>query len=122
MTPTLPAACTTSADCCVAMDSCTATAYLVGKAEYAAMVASIAGQYDAGIGMCVHCIPPAIQVECQAGFCVGQKVNMNPSTPYQSSHCGTLVETTSDAGGLSSVSGSAVSDGGASASTWHCGN
>jgi hypothetical protein len=119
MTPTLPAACNTSADCCVVMDGCMATAYLVGKAEYSAMVASIPSP-DAG-GACVLCVHPAIQVQCQGGFCVGEEQSFYAEgTPFDRSHCGTI--TMSDASARMAASPAAASDGGSSPSVWHCGS
>jgi hypothetical protein len=122
MTPTLPVACTTNGDCCVALDSCAATAYLVGKAEFEAMKASIAYINANSDKPCVSCTYPAIQVQCQAGFCVGERVtDANPaSNPWAASHCGTLVPSSSDAG--SSTVPHALSDAGTSPSTWRCGS
>jgi hypothetical protein len=119
MTPTLPAACTTSADCCVAMDGCMATAYLVGKAEYAAMVASIANHY-ADAGACASCVHPAIQVQCQGGFCVGEEQSFYAEgTPFDQSHCGTI--SMFDASTRMAASPAPPNDGGSSPSVWHCG-
>ena len=122
MSPTLPAACATASDCCMAMDSCLATAYLVGKSEFEAMKASIAGSHDGGAGMCVSCTLPAIQVQCQAGFCVGERVtNANPaSNQWQDSHCGTIAPVPSS-GGSPTGSPAELGDAGTSTSTWHCG-
>jgi len=120
MTPTLPAACQTSADCCVAVDTCTAKAYLVGKVEYAAMVTSIAG-LNPDPTTCLRCIPPAIQVQCQAGFCVGETVSSGGG-PYQQSHCGGIYTGTSDDGGSSALSPHAISDAGSSQTVWTCGH
>jgi hypothetical protein len=120
--PTGSIACTTHADCCVALDSCLATAYLVGKADFEALKASIASRYDGGAGMCVSCTYPAIQVQCQAGFCVGERVpNVNPGNPWESSHCGTLAST-SGTGGTSGTSPHALGDAGTSPSSWRCGS
>jgi hypothetical protein len=118
MTPTLPAACLTDADCCVAVDQCMAMAYLVGRAEYDAMLASIA-DFSSGttsLNACPACIKPAVQVQCKAGFCAGEKL----SSDYEGySHCGG--NSVSDAG-TSTVSAHAIVDAGAAAgsSTWSC--
>jgi hypothetical protein len=121
MTPTLPAACKTSADCCVAMDGCLATAYLVGKAEYDAMVASIATAH-ADASVCYACVHPAVQVQCQAGFCVGEQLSFYAEgTPFDKSHCGTIYVATSDAGPMSLASALSVADGGTPPSKWGCG-
>jgi hypothetical protein len=121
MTPTLPAACKTSADCCVAMDGCMAKAYLVGKDEYSAMVASIAN-HDTG-GMCASCVHPAVQVQCQAGFCVGELMSFYAEgTPFDNSHCGTI--TMSDASAKAAAAPFVAGDGdaGTPRSVWTCGS
>jgi len=119
MTPTLPAACLTDADCCVAMDVCMAKAYLVGQTEYTAMLASIADvspkPYSVG---CLPCIKPLVQVQCKGGFCVGEKLPDASVGGY--SHCGYI--SLSDAG-MSTVSTHALVDAGTVApSTWSCGS
>jgi len=119
MTPTLPAACKTSADCCVAMDWCMATAYLVGKAEYNAMVASIDAAIASRSG-CAGCVLPAVQVDCQAGFCVGQQLSFYADgTAFDRSHCGPI--NVPDAGPVSLASSVSVTDGGTPATKWGCG-
>jgi hypothetical protein len=118
MTPTLPAACKTSADCCVAMDGCMATAYLVGKAEYSAMVGSI-DAHNASASACAGCIHPAVQVQCQAGFCVGEKLSFSAdATAFDRSHCGLI--SISDAGPVSLASEVSVIDAGSPPTTWSC--
>jgi hypothetical protein len=118
MTPTLPAACKTNADCCVAMDGCMAKAYLVGKAEYNAMVGSI-DAHNAAASACAGCIHPAVQVQCQAGFCVGEKLSFYADgTSFDRSHCGLI--SISDAGPVSLASAASVVDGGSPPTTWSC--
>ena len=120
MTPTLPAACTTDADCCVAMDGCMATGYLVGKAEYSSKVASIA-KVNSGNRMCVNCLQPAVQVQCKGGFCAGEEILTSTSpASLRTSHCGFVA----DAGGAPAVSPHAPVDAGTSGSSpsaWGCG-
>jgi hypothetical protein len=119
MTPTLPAACQVDGDCCVAMDTCTAMAYLVGRTEYPAMVASIPST-SSRIETCVQCIQPAVQVQCNGGFCAGEKLPISSSTsPLTISHCGYI--SVSDAG-TSTVSAHAAVDAGTAAgpSIWSC--
>ena len=94
MTPTLPAACQVDGDCCVAMDTCTAMAYLVGRTEYPTMVASIPS-ISSGVETCLRCIPPAVQVRCNGGFCAGEKLPIS-SSALTTSHCGYI--SVSDAG------------------------
>ena len=121
MTPTLPAACQVAGDCCVAMDECTAMAYLVGRTEYAAMVASIPS-FSSRVGTCVACIQPAVQVQCKGGFCAGEKLPYpytSSSGPLMTSHCGYI--NVSDAGAPTSSAHAAVDAGTAAGpSTWSC--
>jgi hypothetical protein len=119
MTPTLPAACQVDEDCCVAMDTCMARAYLVGLTEYPAMVASIPSAASRG-GMCLSCIQPAVQVQCKGGFCAGEKLPFSSSiSSLMSSHCGYI--SVADAG-TSTASAHAAVDAGTAAgpSTWSC--
>jgi hypothetical protein len=113
MIPTLPAPCLTDADCCVAMDHCIATAYLVGQPEYAAMLASII-ETDSTRSSCMPCINPTVQVQCKAGFCTGEE-----GSGSTSSHCGYIG--VRDAG-TSAVSHHAlvVDAGTAAQSIWGC--
>jgi hypothetical protein len=102
------------------MDICMATAYLVGKAEFDAMVASIESVHVPYSTSCLSCVHPAVQVQCQAGFCVGEQLSFYAEgTPFDNSHCGTLA--TSDAGPMSLASALSVTDGGTSPSKWGCG-
>jgi hypothetical protein len=117
MTPTLPAACQADGDCCVAVDACTAVAYLVGRNEYPAMVASIPS-ISSGRETCVHCIPPSVQVQCKDGFCAGEKLPIY-SGEFTTSHCGYI--SVSDAGTSTGSAHSAVDAGTAARpSTWSC--
>ena len=119
MTPTLPAPCQVDGDCCVAMDTCLAMAYLVGRTEYDAMVASIPS-ISSRLGTCVSCGQPAVQVQCSGGFCMGGKLPIYSGT-LTTSHCGYI--SVSDAGAPIS-SAHAVVDAGtgssAAPSTWAC--
>jgi hypothetical protein len=102
------------------MDGCMATAYLVGKAEYNAMVASIADA-RADASACLGCVHPAVQVGCQAGFCVGELLSFYAEgTLFDRSHCGPI--STSDAGAMSLASARVVTDGGSPPTKWGCGS
>jgi hypothetical protein len=98
--------CTTDSDCCVTVDSCTATATLGGKAGWGPVPGT-----HASPGTCIPCIPPAIQVQCQNGFCVGKRIPNVSSGALTTSHCGYIV--LPDAGAAPSVAPHAVVDGGA---------
>lgn len=82
---TLPL-CSTDDDCCVTVDSCMATATLSGKAGWG----EVPGAHFLP-DPCVPCIPPAVDVQCQGGFCVGKRLI---GSYVGVSHCGRL----SDAG------------------------
>jgi hypothetical protein len=100
-----------------------ATAYLVGKDEYDAMVASIENAHSPYTSGCYACVHPAVQVQCQAGFCVGELLSFYAEgTPFDRSHCGTLYVATSDAGPMSLGSALSVTDGGTPPSKWGCGS
>ena len=123
-TPTLPAACLTDADCCVAMDQCMAKAYLVGRIEYEAMAASLLNVDS--MEWCPPCAQPMVQVQCKGGFCAGEKISYvsgyYPSM-LMSSHCGYI--SASDAGAPTASAHAAVDAGtGADAgpSIWSCGS
>jgi hypothetical protein len=106
MTPTLPAACLTDEDCCVSIDYLTGMAYLVGQTEFDAMNTSIA-RFHAGSMVGVNCLMPAVQVQCNGGFCMGERFP-GAGQALRSSHCGHIVG--ADAGiGI-----------GSSDSTWPC--
>jgi hypothetical protein len=86
---TLPVACTTDDDCCVAIDTSWGHGYLVGRAEYDSMLASIASISRPGIG--VACTVPGAQVQCKNGFCsVGNLIRSSRYSTTMSSHCGAL--------------------------------
>ena len=123
MTPTLPAACTTDADCCLAVDGCMATGYLVSKAEYGSMVESIASVNGSGSRVCLKCVSPAVQVQCKGGFCAGEEISTSSSSALlRNSHCGLIA--IPDAGAAPAVAAHALVDAGTSGSSpsaWGCG-
>jgi hypothetical protein len=99
-----------------------ATAYLVGKAEFDAMVASLESVHVPYTPSCLSCIHPAVQVQCQAGFCVGEQLSVYPlGTLVDKSHCGTIDTATYDAAIMSLASARSVTDGGSSPTKWGCG-
>ncbi len=81
--------CSSDSDCCTVVDDCYAQAWLVTQAQKAEVEAYIAAlQHPA----CFSCIPPAIQVSCQSGQCVGVEIEMgtSPPTGLLKTHCGTI--------------------------------
>ena len=78
------ATCASAADCCVVVDGCSATAYVVAR-----------GDYEEGLRLaeqspkpCVKCMSPAVEVRCEAGACVGVEVGFDEEPATYGSHCG----------------------------------
>jgi hypothetical protein len=106
--------CGSDSECCVSVDQCMARAQLGGTGP------GPAPQPDGG--SCLACIPPAIQVQCVGGYCVGTRVTnlYDSSSPLFRSHCGYVA--LPDAGTAPPVSHHALTDGGVSYQTsWSCG-
>ena len=76
-------ACTKDTDCCTVVDTCMSTAYLYSKGIGASPAPSI----PPNNGFCNACISPPIQLKCQAGTCVGEKVGTFDSK-LMAAHCG----------------------------------
>jgi hypothetical protein len=85
--------CRDDSDCCIVIDTCREVAYLYSKAPGATGQPSISGGT-----MCVPCIPPAVQVRCDLGQCVGEKVSADYFGPIRQDHCGPV--TMPDAGAI----------------------
>jgi len=104
--------CRNDADCCIAIDNCMATAYLYSKAPGASAPPTFRPN-DSG---CLACIPPAVQVHCESGQCVGEK--LSSSVMWQGKivqdHCGPVA--LPDAG-----TGYRVAYAGSSPTSWTCG-
>jgi hypothetical protein len=106
--------CGSDSECCVTVDQCMARAQLEGTGP------GPAPQPDGGT--CLACIPPAIQVQCVGGYCVGTRVTnlYDSSSRLFYSHCGYIA--LPDAGTPPPVSHHALADGGVSYQTsWSCG-
>jgi hypothetical protein len=113
-TPVTLPLCTTDSDCCVSVDECMATATLTGNRGY--------GPVPGTHATCLPCMVPAIQVQCQGGFCVGTRlINFyDSSSPLLHSHCGAIA--LPDAGAAHAASPHAAVDAGQSYQTfWTCG-
>jgi hypothetical protein len=97
--PSADYTCRDDSDCCIVVDTCMDVAYLYSKAPGATGSPSI----PPSTGLCVPCIPPAIQVRCNLGQCVGEKIStgVDYESPMRKDHCGRVA--LPDAG--SSVSG-----------------
>jgi hypothetical protein len=79
-----PITCTTNSDCCVVINGCTSTAQIVTATNQAKAKAAM----DT-CGNCNNCIPPAIQVGCDNGVCVGTVVDFaDGGMGLTQDHCG----------------------------------
>lgn len=84
------AACVTAADCCVVVDGCLATAYVVPLGDYEEALALANEPRTA----CLDCISPVVEVRCEAGACVGVEIEDFESPAYRANegdHCGAAV-------------------------------
>jgi hypothetical protein len=104
--------CRNDADCCIVIDNCMAIAYLYSKAPGATGVGF--GANDGGV--CLACIPPAVQVRCASGQCVGEKLSSVYEGALVKNHCGPVILT--DAG---TASPDQVAYAGAPQTSWSCG-
>jgi len=106
--PVRDLSCSSDSDCCAVVDDCYAQAWLVTQAEKAEIEAYIAALVHPA---CFSCIPPAVQVSCQSGQCVGVEVDIgtSPPTGLMQTHCGTLP--TGGAAGAPSTASRLLSDG-----------
>ena len=86
-------ACAVDSDCCVVVDNCLDTGYLVSRTDRATVRALLDG---ASMDRCLACIPAPVQVTCEAGKCVANLVTDDamPSSEVwgqlRSDHCGSL--------------------------------
>lgn len=86
--------CTTADDCCVVVDGCRATAYVVSVTDRASAESLLS---SAPNDACLKCVTPAIEVGCQSGICVGTEIPASTAAPtLRQNHCGS---TSAGAGG-----------------------
>jgi hypothetical protein len=106
--------CRNDADCCIVVDTCNEVAHLYSLAPGATGPPSISNPPGT---MCVPCIPPAVQVRCDAGQCVGEKLSsgIDYNSPLRKDHCGPLA--LPDAGAASIYQPAYA---GAQATSWGC--
>jgi hypothetical protein len=81
--------CRDDSDCCIVVDSCMVKAYLYSKAPGASPAPAIPAVSNPG--SCLRCVAPAVQVRCDNGYCVGQKLSGYSGTLTQS-HCGPVIQ------------------------------
>lgn len=78
--------CTTADDCCVVVDGCRATAYVVSATDRASAESLLS---SAPNDACLKCVTPAIEVGCQNGRCVGTEIPASTAPPtLRQNHCG----------------------------------
>jgi hypothetical protein len=77
--------CRDDSDCCIAVDTCNEVAHLYSRAPGATGRPS----FSPGT-MCVPCIPPAVQVRCDQGQCLGEKIStgVDYNSAIRKDHCG----------------------------------
>ena len=106
--------CRNDSDCCIVIDDCMATAYLYTKAPGGGGMPTFPPSGPGGT--CLACIPPAVQVRCDLGQCVGEKLPEVYSGPLVDNHCGPVV--LPDGGAASPYK---VAYAGAPQTSWGCG-
>jgi hypothetical protein len=77
--------CRNDSDCCIAIDTCNEVAYLYSNAPGATGRPSFSSSTT-----CVPCISPAVQVRCDQGQCVGEKIptGVDYNSSLRKDHCG----------------------------------
>jgi hypothetical protein len=109
--------CRNDLDCCIAIDNCMATAYLYSKGPGGAGPPTLP-THNPG-DTCLACIPPAVQVSCVSGQCVGEKLS-SYSSQLTVGHCGTIAIPDGGMYALyESIDGGSV---GPVRTTWSCGS
>ncbi len=85
--------CSVDSDCCVVVDMCLDTGYLVGQNDRDTVRGLLDG---ASMDRCLACIPPPVQVTCEAGKCLANLVTDDSTASNEvrgqlrSDHCGSL--------------------------------
>jgi len=104
--------CRNDSDCCIAIDTCNEVAYLYSKVPGATGLPSFPPTTT-----CVPCVSPAVQVRCDQGQCVGEKIStgVDYNSPIRRDHCGPV--TLPDAGAASMYQPAYA---GAQQTSWGC--
>lgn len=85
--------CQTAGDCCVVMDDCMATGYVVGAGDYEHALDLVDGLDN---DVCVGCITPLVELSCVEGQCTGTaSYPGEPGAPdvTPGAHCGATEST-----------------------------
>jgi hypothetical protein len=81
----MPSTCQSGTECCVIMSPCLSQAQIIAATQRDE--ASAVWPYCEVA--CVDCVPPAIEVACVAGSCLGRVVDgAPPDSPLRQDHCG----------------------------------
>ena len=85
------AACESDGDCCVVVDACSASAYVVAADDFdrAASLADEASQ-PGPLTACSRCIAPAVEVLCVEGACTGVVADGVNAADALGPHCGSV--------------------------------
>ncbi|MBN2573981.1 MAG: hypothetical protein JXP73_05390 [Deltaproteobacteria bacterium] len=104
--------CNDDSDCCIVVDTCNGTAHLYSLAPGATGPPSFPSYT-----MCAPCVPPAVQVRCDQGRCVGERISsgVDYESPLREDHCGPVA--LPDAG---AASPGQPAQGGAQPTSWGC--
>jgi hypothetical protein len=100
--------CSSDTDCCAVVDGCYAQMWLVTQTQKAEIETYIASTVHPA---CFACIPPAVQVSCQIGQCVGTELPYASGLPTElmQTHCGPVpVSGAGGAGTAPSATGGAT--------------
>jgi hypothetical protein len=106
--------CRGDSDCCIAIEPCYQTAHLYSTAP-AATGKPTFPPIPAGT-LCPPCAAPAVQVRCDRGQCVGEKLSTS-AMALQQDHCGPIA--IPDAGLIPPYS---PADAGSQRTSWSCGS
>jgi hypothetical protein len=81
--------CRGDSDCCIVVDTCMEVAYLYSNAPGATGRPTFP---PTNTEDCLRCIPPAVQVRCDQGQCVGEELTdgVDYNSPLRADHCGPL--------------------------------
>jgi hypothetical protein len=83
--------CSVDSDCCVVVDSCLDTGYLVAAKDKDTVRALLD---SASMDRCLACIPASVQILCEAGRCAAKQVDDSPGNPtpdkLRQDHCGSI--------------------------------
>jgi hypothetical protein len=82
--------CRDDSDCCIVIETCMEVAYLYSNAPGATGKPTFPPPPDPG--KCLRCVPAAVQVRCDQGQCVGEKLTegVDYNSALLKNHCGPI--------------------------------